>query len=454
MAADIKSPESYEDEVLAEKLEWSDDTYNLKKFVDEYEAYLPQIIRICEGIYGSSDESSFSTGDVYKVHGARRENKILASVRSGPGNNFEKITIPKSFQGTLAVIPEGRREVFSNQEYSIDELLTEYKLPVKAKFVNFDRNTHRMLKELGGEDSVFTLEKEITDTYVIASTKVKGVRFMCIMTLDVEVDFEVAEEDESADYELIVDKFKLPDIEVGQMASIPYLEYYERPTVYRPEEAIYLNTEMTIDKIVVTSDSDETRNGPPPPPINRASKPPQSPKSPLLPPPIPPRRNKPEQHQEDDDDINDYEEIPDELAERRKKVLAQRKSDEAKTTTAVAQAGSTGGKQLHSREFNRDVYENYNLPGASPEKPKNLGVANMTVQEVASLLRNDIRIPQEAIDKFVQNEIDGCMLISLLKDGEDYSILVDELSITKLQAMKINKYVVDGWRPSHSGKNK
>ncbi|XP_077990907.1 uncharacterized protein LOC144445239 [Glandiceps talaboti] len=278
------------DSEYGEDLEWSDELYTLREFVEKYENDLPQILKVSEGVY--DDDTSFSTGEICKIHGVRRESKILATVRKQPGNSLEKITIPMDFNGMLAVIPDGHkaRAVNPENEYSVDELLDQFKLPVKVKFTNYDRETNAMLHELGGADTIFNLMKEVQETYVIGSTKVDGVRYMCIMTLDYDdVEFFVAEDD-SADYELIVDKFKLPNIEVDKMNNMPYLEYYEKPKVYRQEESLYLNVGVPVQDVPVQDvPVEKTDPGPGPSNIAKESSHAHD-EDEQTPPPLPPRQ--------------------------------------------------------------------------------------------------------------------------------------------------------------------
>ncbi|XP_077991255.1 uncharacterized protein LOC144445539 isoform X2 [Glandiceps talaboti] len=429
--------ESYEDEVLAQNLEWSDDHYTLRQFVEKYENDLPQILQVHEGVYGSNeDDVSFSTGDVCKIHGVRRESKILATVRKRPGNSLEKITIPRGFNGMLAVIPDGHMAVNPENEYSVDELLDQFELPVKAKFTNYDRDTHAMLHELGGADTIFNLMREVQETYVIGSTKVDGVRYMCIMTLDYDdVEFFVAEDD-SADYELIVDKFKLPNIEVGKMNNMPYLEYYEKPKVYKQEAYIYQNFDApgTIEKKkwpspgpkLSSRDESHRQSLPPtlqPPPINRKLKPPSfRPSRSQTSPPSPPAR-------------------PQGLAQaRQQKVIP----DRAVKKSAVME--SVGLPKMQPPR--RDSYENvvFKSKFSISKEKEPIDIKALSVKDVANILRTKIKVPEETVNKFIDFEIDGRLLNRILEKGDNS--LEEEFKISSLSVTKIKMYILDGWRPN------
>lgn len=81
-----------EDE-LVEYLTWSDHSYSLASFLDEYQ--LPQVIRVVEGYDGPTDSSSLSHGEVLTLHTLRSIQKLAAEDSHG-----RVVTIPVDFTQT------------------------------------------------------------------------------------------------------------------------------------------------------------------------------------------------------------------------------------------------------------------------------------------------------------------------------------------------------------------
>ncbi|XP_006816554.1 uncharacterized protein LOC102805651 [Saccoglossus kowalevskii] len=442
---------TYEEAVNAQAIVWSDEQYSLAEIVEKFEHNLPQLVRVYQGIYGSE---SFSTGDVFKVQGIRRERKILASV----GLQNIQITIPFSFRGTLRVLSDQRNSsIPRNNEYRVDELLEAFTLPVKAKFIEYDRRTAEMLSDLGGAEQIFTFERELTETYVIASTKVENVRHMCVMTVNLEIEFEIVTDDESdaSDYQLIVETF-LPKIEVGKMIDVPYLEYYERPTVYEPKkDDLYWNAE--VDAYFNTAPVAKPRKRTPLPTVA----------------PKVDRKTKPKQelHLENTYVIReelsyghdpDFEEIPEEIRIRRQQKIAEMTAKETDTSTTVAVVTPTPrpksivgrflpqrkerhhpGKHQHKHQQKQeqqqqqpDIYAN-----GDDIKRSQLDISQMSVNDVAAFLRNEVHVDESVVKIFVENEIDGALLLDLNED-----ILRQQFDIAHFAALKIIKSA-RGWRP-------
>ncbi|XP_077863483.1 uncharacterized protein LOC144347233 [Saccoglossus kowalevskii] len=261
----------YED-IIDVDIKWSENQYSLKQIVEMFGDTWPQLIQVHEGIY-DIDCRAFSIGDVLKVHGVRHEYKILATVRTIPGNNKQFLTIPRSFRGRLEVIPDGQSPITQGEEFTVDEILDNFVLPVQARFSQFDRRTHEMLTELQAETSIFTLEEEIQESYVIASTKSLEdgywKRHMFVLPLDlIEVEFHVQSDDDDTDDYILMVKTFLPEIEVGEMKGVPYIEYYEKRNIYQPnEDELYENFGVEAFK---------PRKSEQPPPVKPTVLPPES----------------------------------------------------------------------------------------------------------------------------------------------------------------------------------
>ncbi|CAH1253256.1 GAREM1 [Branchiostoma lanceolatum] len=103
-----------------ETVEWIDyRDFSPEEFLEEANDF-PQMVQISEGFYGDGEMWSFSSGQIFKIHGVKTQEKVVTTVEGGrdtPGSKVDKLHIPLNYGGYFEVLPfeqEGTDVVYNS----------------------------------------------------------------------------------------------------------------------------------------------------------------------------------------------------------------------------------------------------------------------------------------------------------------------------------------------------
>ncbi|XP_019632644.1 PREDICTED: uncharacterized protein LOC109476182 isoform X3 [Branchiostoma belcheri] len=91
-----------------ETVEWIDyRDFSPEEFLEEANDF-PQMVQISEGFYGDGEMWSFSSGQIFKIHGVKTQEKVVTTVEGGqdtPGSKVDKLHIPLNYGGHFELLP-------------------------------------------------------------------------------------------------------------------------------------------------------------------------------------------------------------------------------------------------------------------------------------------------------------------------------------------------------------
>ncbi|XP_078587286.1 uncharacterized protein LOC144868666 [Branchiostoma floridae x Branchiostoma japonicum] len=116
-----------------ETVEWIDyRDFSPEEFLEEANDF-PQMVQISEGFYGDGEMWSFSSGQIFKIHGVKTQEKVVTTVEGGrdtPGSKVEKLHIPLNYGGYFEVLP-------SEQEGNVTDIVYNSVREVAKNFPRF-----------------------------------------------------------------------------------------------------------------------------------------------------------------------------------------------------------------------------------------------------------------------------------------------------------------------------
>lgn len=103
---------------LLDSLEWSEESYPLSSFLDEFGSSLPHVVKVLQGFCGDACSGTIDSGQILVLHSLHEETKILAKNAA----QETELLIPKNFQVKVEMIPKNSLQ----ESTSVRELLQTF----------------------------------------------------------------------------------------------------------------------------------------------------------------------------------------------------------------------------------------------------------------------------------------------------------------------------------------
>lgn len=98
---------------------WSDKTYTLKSFVDDFA--LPQLVQVESGIYSEEDAKTLSAGQILTLHVIKRTDKVLAKA-----TGTKELFVPVNYPSKVEILPTICEDIYYSVQDVVEAISVKY----------------------------------------------------------------------------------------------------------------------------------------------------------------------------------------------------------------------------------------------------------------------------------------------------------------------------------------
>ena len=104
---------------MFESIVWSDKTYTLKSFVDNFA--LPQLVQVESGIYSEEDAKTLSAGQILTLHVTKRTDKVLAKA-----TGMKELFVPVNYPSKVEILPTICEDTYYSVQDIVEAISVKY----------------------------------------------------------------------------------------------------------------------------------------------------------------------------------------------------------------------------------------------------------------------------------------------------------------------------------------